>query len=63
MGSFTRWLSELFGAARAEEIECSGRFTEGDAAALELEKVAIQSAVGMISAAVEIGRASCRERV
>lgn len=52
MGSFTRWLSELFGAARAEEIECSGRFTEGDAAALELEKVAIQSAVGMISAAV-----------
>lgn len=52
LGSFTKWLSELFGAARAGEIEYSGRFMDGDAAELELEKVAIQSAVGMISAAV-----------
>ena len=53
MGSFTRWLSDLFGQARAEQIEEGGyRLQAGEEVPLELERVAIQSAVGMISAAV-----------
>jgi HK97 family phage portal protein len=53
MGAFTKWLSDLFGAARAEEIESNGyRITQGRDVPLEIERIAIQSAVGIIAAAV-----------
>lgn len=52
MGSFTRWLSELFGAAEAEKIEEGGYRLREDEAPLALERMAIQSAVSLISAAV-----------
>lgn len=53
MGSFTKWLSDLFGQAKAEQIETDGfRLHSGEEVPLELERVAVQSAVGMISAAV-----------
>ncbi|MCM1190659.1 MAG: phage portal protein, partial [bacterium] len=52
MGSFTKWLSGLFGAARAEEIEENGYRLEEADTPLQLERMAIQSAVGLISAAV-----------
>ncbi|MCM1026517.1 MAG: phage portal protein [Roseburia sp.] len=52
MGSFTKWLSELFGAARAEEIEENGYRLEERDTPLQLERMAIQSAVSLISAAV-----------
>lgn len=51
MGSFTRWLSELFGATKAQEIEING-YRTGEEIPLEIEKMAIQSAVGVIAAAV-----------
>lgn len=53
MGSFTRWLSGLFGEARAEEIESSGyRIHMEEERTLALERAAIQSAVGLVAAAV-----------
>lgn len=55
MGSFTRWLTELFGAAKAQELEDNGYKipgTSSETVPLDLEKAAIQSAVGLISAAV-----------
>lgn len=58
MGSFTKWLSELFGAARAEQIETNGYRLSVDEVPLELERLAIQSAVSLISSAVS----QCRFR-
>lgn len=58
MGSFTKWLSDLFGAARAEQVEADGYRVTDDEMPLELERVAIQSAVGLISSAVS----QCRFR-
>ncbi len=53
MGVFTKWLSDLFDAARAEQIEQNGKiYTETEDNPLEIEKTAIQSAVGYIAAAV-----------
>lgn len=58
MGSFTKWLSDLFGAARAEQIEADGYRVTDDEIPLELERAAIQSAVGLIASAVS----QCRFR-
>lgn len=58
MGSFTKWLSDLFGAARAEQIEAGGYQLTDDELPLELERTAIQSAVGLLSSAVS----QCRFR-
>jgi len=58
MGSFTKWLSDLFGAEHAKQIEADGYRVDEDTAPLELEIIAIQSAVGLISAAVS----QCRFR-
>jgi HK97 family phage portal protein len=53
MGAFTKWLSDLFGSAKAEEIEANGyKLTPGGDVPLEIEHLAIQSAVGLIAAAV-----------
>ncbi|MCI8506895.1 MAG: phage portal protein [Lachnospiraceae bacterium] len=51
MGSFTRWLSGLFGKEAAEIIE-SGRLREEAAEGLSLKRIAIQTAAGYISSAV-----------
>lgn len=58
MGSFTKWLSDLFGEARAEQIEAGGYQLSDDELPLELERTAIQSAVGLLSSAVS----QCRFR-
>lgn len=51
MGSFTKWLSGLFGKTAAEIVE-SGEYKDGQAAALSLKRIAIQTAVGYIASAV-----------
>ncbi len=53
MGSFTSWLSGLFGMAKAQQLEADGYRLSGDAEIpLAIEKLAIQSGVGLIAAAV-----------
>ncbi|MBP3701704.1 MAG: phage portal protein [Lachnospiraceae bacterium] len=52
MGSFTKWLSDLFGSAeKAKQVE-NGEYEPYDTAVLELERVAIQTGVGYLAAAV-----------
>lgn len=51
--SFTNWLSGLFGKAKAEEIEKNGyQISSEETVPLTIERTAIQSAVGLIAAAV-----------
>lgn len=52
MGSFTKWLSDLFGSAeKAKQVE-NEEYEPSDMAVLELERVAIQTGVGYLAAAV-----------
>lgn len=51
MGSFTKWLSETFGKETAKQIE-NDEYAGNTGEALELEKLAIQTAVGLIASAV-----------
>lgn len=52
MSSFTKWLSELFGSAETAKAVEEGDYNVRDPAILELERVAIQTAVGYLAAAV-----------
>jgi HK97 family phage portal protein len=53
MSAFTKWLSDLFGASKAKEIESNGyRLTPDGEVPLDLEHIAIQSAVGLIASAI-----------
>jgi len=53
MGSFSQWLTNLFGnAEKAQEVESGQRPPRSETTVLDLERVAIQTATGYLSAAV-----------